>query len=285
MPGTAGLFLMGAVAICALPPLNGFFSELLIYYGLFTGLQSTSVFQSLSLMLVILALALIGGLALFGFSKAFGITFLGSPRSPIHVEEGVVSRGMLFPKILIGMMIFFIGFAPMLFMSPVIKMLGYQFNMSSAVVLIPLLPVIMKITITGMILVVLIMLIVLVRERMKGAKITEGPTWGCGYTAATPRQQYTASSFSANFAELANPMLRATDLTEPIGEEDIFPVKRTFTRSYRDVFAPGINRVIGWSMLALKKIARLQTGNIQHYILYAFVFMLIIFVLLYLGLI
>ena len=51
------------------------------------------------------------------------------------------------------------------------------------------------------------------------------------------------------------------------------------------MFRSVLNKITGFSMLALKKIARLQTGNIQHYILYAFIFMLILFVLLYLNLI
>src|SRR5205807_3118219 len=38
MPCTAFCFLIGAVAICGLPPLNGFVSELLIYLGLFRSL-------------------------------------------------------------------------------------------------------------------------------------------------------------------------------------------------------------------------------------------------------
>jgi hypothetical protein len=51
-----------------------------------------------------------------------------------------------------------------------------------------------------------------------------------------------------------------------------------------DIFRLSINKIIDFIMLILKKIARLQTGNIQHYILYAFIFILVIFLLLYLNL-
>jgi formate hydrogenlyase subunit 3/multisubunit Na+/H+ antiporter MnhD subunit len=286
MPRTAGLFLFGSIAICALPPLNGFISEILIYYGLFAALQSASVFQTLSMMMVILSLALIGGLALFGFSKAFGITFLGSPRSEIHVEDRVIGPGMLFPKLLIAAIILLIGFAPMVFLSPVMKMAEVQFHIQPGVVFVPLMNALTKISLTSMILLLLIVAIFQVRKRMHIAeKTVYGPTWGCGYTAATARQQYTASSYAANFAELANPMLRGNDEFEPIHPEDLFPKPRTLTRKTPDVFTSLINWLVDRAMLGLKKIARLQTGNIQHYILYAFIFMLIIFVLLYLNLI
>ena len=67
-------------------------------------------------------------------------------------------------------------------------------------------------------------------------------------------------------------------------EEEIFPGKRSFSLRPEDAFRAVSGKITGYPMLALKKIARLQTGHIQHYILYAFIFMLIIFVLLYLKL-
>ena len=118
---------------------------------------------------------------------------------------------------------------------------------------------------------------------LKPGKVIYGPTWGCGYTAGTVRQQYTATSFAANFAELADPVLHEKLEYREIHEEEIFPEKRSFTLRPMDIFRTVLNKVTDYSMLALKKIARLQTGNIQHYILYAFIFMLIIFVLLYLN--
>jgi hypothetical protein len=112
-----------------------------------------------------------------------------------------------------------------------------------------------------------------------------GPTWGCGYTAGNARQQYTSTSFAANFTELADPLLRSEDRYNPITGEEIFPGERTFERHPQDLFSKWLNRFAGLNMLVLKKLARLQTGNIRHYILYAFIFILVIFMLLYLGVI
>jgi hypothetical protein len=124
----------------------------------------------------------------------------------------------------------------------------------------------------------------LIRKRvLKPGKVNSGPTWGCGYTAGNSRQQYTGTSYAANFAELAAPVLNQKVEYREIHEEDIFPSRRTFNYRSGDGFTSLLNKFTAFGMLGLKKIARLQTGNIQHYILYAFIFILIIFVLLYLN--
>jgi formate hydrogenlyase subunit 3/multisubunit Na+/H+ antiporter MnhD subunit len=284
MPRTAGLFLFGSVAICALPPLNGFVSEILIYYGLFTGMQAASVFQTMSMMMTILALALIGGLALFGFSKAFGITFLGSIRSDIHVEENAVTPGMLFPKLMIAAIILLIGLSPMLFLSPLMGMIGAQFHLDPGPVVVPLIYALSRISLVGIIFIMAVIALLILRKKvLKPTKVIYGPTWGCGYTAGTARQQYTATSYASNFAELADPVLHEKLEYRELHEEEIFPAKRSFVLLPTDIFRAVLSKITDYSMLALKRIARLQTGNIQHYILYAFVFMLIIFILLYLN--
>ena len=117
---------------------------------------------------------------------------------------------------------------------------------------------------------------------MKKRVIREGPTWGCGYTAGNARQQYTGTSFADAVAGLAEPILQTQRKEQIIAEEEIFPGKRSFATHPSDIFRLGLNRLIDFMMLILKKLARLQTGNIQHYILYAFIFMILIFVLLYL---
>lgn len=284
MPRTAALFLLGSMAICALPPLNGFISEILIYYGLFAGMQAGTVFQSLSMLLSIIALSFIGGIALFGFSKAFGLTFLGVSRSEVKIRDNAVSPGMLFPKLLIASVMLLIGLAPWIFFSPVAEMVGAQFHLDPGPVLPPLLHALSKMGLMGVILVLVAGAILVVRNAvLKPGKVQSGPTWGCGYTEGTARQQYTPASFAANVAELASPVFAHKTEYRAIREEEVFPGSRSFVFIPADVFRKWFSRLTDLAMLALKKIAWLQTGNIQHYILYAFVFMLIIFALLYMN--
>src|SRR5262245_41095791 len=81
MPATGLLFLVGSIAICGLPPLNGFVSEWLIYVGAFRGGAALVPEFTVFSVVVVVSLALIGGLAAACFVKAFGIVFLGEARS------------------------------------------------------------------------------------------------------------------------------------------------------------------------------------------------------------
>ncbi len=81
MPWVGGAFIVGAVAIVGLPPLNGFASEFLIYLGAFRGEVKLSPDRAVPCVLVIAALALIGGLAAVCFTKVVGVVFLGEPRT------------------------------------------------------------------------------------------------------------------------------------------------------------------------------------------------------------
>ena len=94
MPVTAILFLVGTLAICALPPLSGFVSEFLIYMGLLDGIAANGPVTVIALSGLIF-LALIGGLAVLAFTKLYGVVFSGLPRSEVAERAREVSRPML----------------------------------------------------------------------------------------------------------------------------------------------------------------------------------------------
>ena len=283
MPVTAGLFLTGSLAICGLPPLNGFISEILIYLGLFRGLSAGSVYQSIYMLMAIISLALIGGLAIYCFTKAFGVVFLGVPRSESHTATSEARTGMLFPQFLIGALILLIGLFPLLFLQPLAGLISVQFQISMDPAWSSITDSLSLIGRIGCVLIGMVLLLFFIRYRvLKTRNVRQGPTWGCGYTAGNARQQYTGTSFADAVAGLAEPILKTQKKEQPISEEDIFPAERSFATHPADVFRLGLNRLVDFLMLILKKLARLQTGNIQHYILYAFIFMILIFVLLYL---
>jgi formate hydrogenlyase subunit 3/multisubunit Na+/H+ antiporter MnhD subunit len=80
MPVTAACFLVGAVAISGLPPLNGFVSEWLTYQALLAGFGSTASLTRMVFPIAGALLALTAALAAACFVKAFGISFLALPR-------------------------------------------------------------------------------------------------------------------------------------------------------------------------------------------------------------
>lgn len=204
MPFTGIFFLAGAVAICGLPPLNGFVSEWFVYLGLLHAGGNAS--QSLSLaVLAAPALAMIGGLALLCFAKVFGLSFLGTPpeQPPTNLHEAP-------PSMLTGMAILlaaclWIGLLPAtmvpllskgLIVWPSATTLGQEFSLAT------LAPV-GAISLSAMLLVLLLSAVLFfVKAINRNRTAATGPTWGCGYSFGTSRMQYTVSSFAEIIANL-----------------------------------------------------------------------------------
>jgi NADH:ubiquinone oxidoreductase subunit 5 (subunit L)/multisubunit Na+/H+ antiporter MnhA subunit len=288
MPYTAIFFLIGSLAICGLPPFNGFISEYLIYIGMFKSLSAANLYQSIVILSSIVGLALIGGLAIFCFTKAFGIVFLGEARSEKASMAKEVSRGMIFPQFITVAFIIMIGLASVLFVKPVFNIISQAFRLPDmTLVANSSVNNLTQISILSGIFVITIVILLVYRHfYLKMKQIDIGPTWGCGYTAGTSKQQYTATSYTYNYNHLAKPLLQTKKIMDDIRDDEIFPGKRTFESHSDDIFKKLlIDKPIDWFSSLLKKIAVMQTGQIQHYILYAFVYMLIVFLLTYFNLI
>jgi hydrogenase-4 component B len=112
MPWTAGLFLLGAVAISALPPLNGFVSEWLTFQALLAGASRFHGPAGLGVVFSAAMLALTGGLAAACFVKAFGVTFLGRPRTPQAAHATEAPPSMIAGMVWLGAACVALGVAP-----------------------------------------------------------------------------------------------------------------------------------------------------------------------------
>src|SRR5450759_3142504 len=112
MPWTAGLFLLGAVAISALPPLNGFVSEWLTFQALLGGASRFHGPAGLGIVFSAAMLALTGGLAAACFVKAFGVTFLGRPRTPQAEHATEAPPSMIAGMVWLGALCVALGVAP-----------------------------------------------------------------------------------------------------------------------------------------------------------------------------
>lgn len=282
MPYTSVLFLIGSLAICGLPPFNGFISEFIIYSGMFKSLSSSGIYQSIFIMGSIVALSLIGGLAIFCFTRAFGIVFLGQARSQRASAAEEVEKSMIFPQFITVGFIILIGVASSLFVRPVFKIVTTGFKIpETGLSDTSFISSLSGISVAGGIFVVLVAIILIYRKYHLSSKVVaNGPTWGCGYTAPSPLQQYTSTSYSYNFNHLAKPVLQTKKIMDEIGENEIFPSGRSFRSESEDVYKKYlIDKPVDLVSGLLKRIAVMQTGRIQDYILYAFVFMLIVLLL------
>jgi hydrogenase-4 component B len=121
MPWTAGLFLLGAMAISGLPFLNGFVSEWLVFQSLLLGfLTSTDTFVRLAFPIGGALVGLTTALAAACFVKAFGITFLALPRSAAAEKARESHWLMLAPQAALAFACVAVG----LFPGPVVSLLA-----------------------------------------------------------------------------------------------------------------------------------------------------------------
>ena len=203
MPWTALSFLLGGLAISALPPLNGFTSEFVIYSGLFTG-EAIGVSAKVALCLAGAVLAFVGAVSALSITRAFGVVFLGNARDPDTTTAGEASRWMLVPTGLHALGVVLLGLVPALGVALVewpVRLALEQTLPATANVLPALSAALTRIGLISGGLALVVMALVWLRFRAVAAPGKRHVTWGCGYTAVNPRMQYTGSGFSSDFSE------------------------------------------------------------------------------------
>lgn len=273
MPALGVTFAVGAAALCALPPLNGFVSEWLAYVAAFHGASALPGGWGVSALVAVPALALIGGLAAACFVRAYGITFLGVARSEAAKRAEGPGFAMLLPMVLGAAACFLIGLWPggaVRLAAPAAELLGGGF-----------LPVsipesLASISRAGILLIVLAVALALIRFLLlRRREVRTGETWACGYAFTTPRMQYTAASFSAL---LLSPFGGWLDLrVRRQGPEGYFPKVATFEEHTGD---PAGGRLVipltRHVLAALSRIRVIQQGRIQLYLAYIFATLIVL---------
>lgn len=281
MRWTGVCFLVGAVAISGLPPLNGFASELLAYLGALGAVTTTHVRMCVGGVAAIGALALIGGLAAGCFAKAFGIVFLGEPRHESAANAHESGAAMRIPMIVMAGLCILLGLAPVIAaraVRPAItQVTAYAptdvFSHIQGAASVQYL-----VTAVALIFIVLLGGLLLLRRRLLSQRsVTESGTWDCGYAAPTARMQYTASSFAQPITTLFGPLLRThTKIARPQG---VLPREASMESHTADVFRERMFarffRGIEWTVAHLRWI---QHGRVHYYVLYIALTLLILIV-------
>jgi len=202
MPWTAASFLIGGIAISALPPLNGFASEFVIYSGLF-GATSSGIWAKLALCVTAALLAFVGAVSTLSITRGFGVVFLGTPRDPNVSSGKEVSPWMLVPMVVHAAGVIVLGIFPvlgfLLVRAPVELALA-TLPGSANTVLAPLASTLTRVGMISGVLVAAIALILRLRSKVTSARAASHVTWGCGYGAPNSRMQYTGAGFSSDFS-------------------------------------------------------------------------------------
>lgn len=280
MPQTALLFLIAALAICGLPPFNGFISEFLIYSGLFNSVSNLQLTSTTFLVASIFGLVIIGGMAMLCFTKAFGIIFPGMARheQPASMHEAEPSK--LFPKYLIAVFIVLIGIFPQLIVS-VVSIPVTQFTGENIYLTQPgeFMNTLQTISIAAFLFIFLSIAIIWIRKlTSKNSIIEVAPTWGCAYAVPSYKLQYTANSFVRSFRKLVSPILMMNKAEGEIKEVFPNPIFSS-THPYDRLEMLLINIPLMHLKGFVGRFKFLQNGKPQFYILYGVFFIFIIIIL------
>jgi len=292
MPHTAFYFLVGALAISALPPLNGFVSEWLTFQtALQASILENGVARSL-LPLFAATLALAGALTGMCFVKVFGIAFLGRPREPRHAAPGAAGdhghdAGMMerFGMAWLAAGCFVLGLFPTSFLLMLnrvaISLTGHGLRegavQSNWLWLVPIeserasySPIVFLIVIVS----VTLLTFIVVRRFYHG-RLRYSDAWGCGYSELTARTQDTADAFGQPIRHVFGPLyLMQRHMPAADDAAPKFSLKIE-DRHWYWLYLP----VARLAEYVSSKIALLQQGRISIYLLYSFVTLIALLVL------
>jgi hydrogenase-4 component B len=286
MPWTGLCFLIGAMAISGLPPLNGFASEWLTFQAFLFGFRGSAEPPVLFLFPVAGAvLALTTALAATCFVKAFGISFLALPRSPAAAEAHESPAVMLAPQAFLAALCVGLG----LFPGGVLRALGGvmaslpglqpQADMGRGTLEMAagasgtggaggmnsfdhVVPIVLGATLLGG-------LVVAAWVTRRAGAVRRVPTWGCG-GELTARTEYTATAFSKPLMMIFGAVYRPTRQVEAMAKESpYFPqevryhaeIEPTFERYVYGPLARGIFRMADGMKV-------LQAGGLHAYLAY-----------------
>jgi hydrogenase-4 component B len=293
MPVTAGFFLVGCIAISALPPFNGFVSEWLTFQ---TALQAPVVagnIESAVLRSVIplsaAVLALTGALAAACFVKAYGVAFLGRPRSRHVARAREVPAGMLAAMGLLAALCLVLGVLPTVVieaMGPVTHLLVGQ-TLPAATTqgwlwLTPISPQTASYSAPFVVLAIALVLgfgYLVWKRRAKPAR--RGPAWACGFGPLNARMQYTSTAFSQPIRRVFAPAWKIEEQIEASREAGALARARSLRHqlhvtdwSWVKGYLPVGRLVLG----AARRIGHIQTGSIHTYLMYSFFTLLMLLV-------
>lgn len=291
MPWTAATFLVGSMAISALPPLNGFVSEWLTFQAFFAGVVNAPVAIKIFMGVAAGVLALTSGLAAACFVKAFGVTFLALPRSKNAREAKESPFSMKIAMAFLAALTVIFGLAAPIILKFLIKVsggviavdttnIGFTFNNFiiapqevGNIYFSPALIALTLLTVIGMTVAVIYLV-------LGKPKVARGTTWDCGYYKLDSRNEYTATAFSKPFRIAFDFFLLPYKKTEKI-RESFYHIKsfkyELYTTSIfkRYIYLPAIAAIFKIS----DNLKKMQSGSIHLYIAYIFITMvaLIIF--------
>ena len=269
MPGTGAAYLVACCSVAGLPLFNGFVSEWMVFRSFLAGASLTTVPAVIVMPLMMGLLALVGGLAAACFAKVYGVAFLGRPRSAHAENAGEVPLPMRVAMMILAGACVLLGVFPGVMLQPlslnVQDLLGGAALPSEITRLAGLMPWLALGVVT-------ISVLGFAIRRVS----RRSPTWACGLPNLDSRMQYTATAFSKPVRKVFAQVYRPDRTVEILPADDhYFPASISYrsvrTTSFeRSLYRPAMDAIVATG----HRLRRLQTGNIQVYLLYVFLALL-----------
>lgn len=286
LPRTAVIFLIGTVAIAALPPLNGFVSEWMLFQGLFQGFRISSHVAGILIVIAGALIALSGGLAINAFARAFGIPFLGMPRSGPAARASERRQPIAGPALLAGVCVV-LGIGAPLVLTALDRVARATVGIDiRSELLVPQLTVIPAHTdfsgfsptyLAAFLIAVTIIPIVIYLAGRPRAASRRPPVWDGGILSFKARMQYTATTHANPIRVTFDPLYRPHIDLERASDD---PAGRSGPVHYRFQVTPIFERYLYQPAVRLVRraadLARpIQNGDVNLYLLYVFVVVLV----------
>ena len=285
MPKSSFAFLIGCMAISALPPLNGFASEWLTFQTILVSPQLPQWTLRLLVPTVGALLALAAALAAACFVRAFGIAFLGRPRSP-EAEAATETDGYSLAAMggLAGLCLLAGMFPGVVIdaLAPVTKLLLHgRLAEQTTQPWLSVVPIAQRNSSYNGLMILLFALVsagiaVAAVHRFGSRVIRRDAAWGCGYPGLGPITQYSGASFSQPIRRVFGPIaFRSGETVEMPPPGDMRPAR--LRRRRHDLVWEAIYVPLGRAVLAVAdRLNALQFMTIRRYLTFVFVALVVL---------
>ncbi len=286
LPRTAVICLIGTLAIAALPPLNGFVSEWMLFQGLFQGFRISSHLAGILIVIAGALIALTGGLAINAFARAYGIPFLGMPRSGPAAHASEARQPLAGPALLAGACVF-LGIGAPLVLTALDRVArataGIDIRSQLIVPQLGVIPAHTKFSefsptyLAAFLLAISLVPILIFLAGRPRARNRRPPVWDGGILSFKPRMQYTATTHANPVRVTFEPLYRPSIHVERASDD---PAGRSGPVHYRFQVTPIFERYLYQPVTKLAQLlanlARpIQSGDVNQYLFYVFVVVLI----------
>ncbi len=263
---------VGTAAISAVPPLNGFASEILILKSFIMGIGSL---RSIGLVVAVVScgmlIALTSGCAIYAAVKCYGITYLGAPRSSKAADAHQLPSSMKLGMGILALFTILLGILSPIVIQSISRVSIFVLNTDgflsagearSAVSF--------DITITALIVAFVAWIThIIISSNSKGKAVEVNDTWGCGFNNMKPYMQYSGSGYTQPASRIVHHLV---DYHKEVKQKSTISIRqKTSDIIEKHIYEPVTRFVLFMSDMSSK----IHYGRIQLYVSYIFITLII----------